>query len=70
MDKNLRHLNSPFVPIFHHCLTHSSLPFICTVPLDLEDVLLMDLWLYNPQAKGRLALEGWLGYFEFRISVW
>lgn len=62
LGKNLRHLNFPFAPIFLHCL------FL--VPLDMEGVLLMDLWLFNPQTDARLALEGWIGFSEFRIVWW
>lgn len=62
-------LKFPTCPYFSPLLTYSFLPFTFTLSLDMEDVLLMDFWLYNPQAKDRLALEGWLGYSEFRISV-
>lgn len=66
--ENLRHLSLHLSLVF--ITTYSSLPFTFTVPLDMEDVLLINLWLFSPQAKARLALEEWLGYSEFRISVW
>lgn len=60
----------PICPCFSSLLTYPSLPPTFSSTLDREGVLLMDVWLFNSQSEARLALEGWVGVSEFRISVW
>lgn len=60
----------PICPCFSSLLTYPSPPPTFTGPLDKKGVLLMDMWLFNPQAEARLALEGWIAFSELRISVW
>lgn len=68
--QNSQALKFSICPYFSSLLTYSFLPFAFTVSLDMEDALLMHLWFFNPKAKAKLTLEGWLGYSKFRISVW